>query len=248
MSPTLSVITATYNAENYLPSLIESLYSQTDQDFEWVVADGGSKDKTIELIKQAQQKLKRVVIQSQSDFGIYDALNRAVKLATGEYYLVLGADDILFPDAIANYKAACARTNADFVTTLYYEGSKRLASLHQPAWEWFSGMHAHITGHTVGTVIRRSLHQTFGEYSRHFPIAADQLFVLKAIHGGATVSLENFIAGRTNPESTTGQNPLGCLLELYRVKVMVGHSLLLQTLVLFYQIVIWWPQIRKARA
>lgn len=248
INPTLSIITATYNAQEHLPKLIDSLYSQTDQEFEWVVADGASKDRTLELIEQAKQKLNRVVIDSQPDFGIYHALNRAIKLATGDYYLVLGADDILFPNAIANYKAACAKTNADFVTASYYEGNKRLASLHQPRWEWFSGMHAHITGHTVGTAIRRSLHQTFGEYSHYFPIAADQLFVLQAIHGGATVALENFIAGRTNPESTTGQNPLGCLLELYRVKVMVGHSLTLQTLVLFYQIITWWSQIRKARA
>lgn len=244
----LSVITATYNAEKELPNLIDSLISQTDQDFEWIVVDGCSTDKTLEILEEAKKNLRRVVVDSQPDFGIYDAINRGIKLATEEYYLVLGADDILFPDAIEKYKAACRKSNSDFITTFYYEGDKRLAGLHQPAWEWFSGMHAHITGHTVGTVIRRSLHKTFGEYSRQFPIAADQLFVLKAIHNGATVSIEDFIAGRTNPNSTTGQNPLGCILELYRVKIMVGHSLIIQTLVLFYQIITYWSQISKARA
>ncbi|MEN9258541.1 MAG: glycosyltransferase [Gloeomargarita sp. SRBZ-1_bins_9] len=98
--PLLSVVTATYNAAHDLPRLIASLAAQTDQDFEWVVADGVSTDGTLELLEQARQKLQRVVVDSRPDFGIYDALNRAVKLASGEYYLVVGADDMLFPEAI----------------------------------------------------------------------------------------------------------------------------------------------------
>uniref|UniRef100_UPI00344E8CBA glycosyltransferase n=1 Tax=uncultured Thermosynechococcus sp. TaxID=436945 RepID=UPI00344E8CBA len=53
MPPSLSIITATYNAESDLPNLIASLVAQTDADFEWVVADGNSTDRTLELIDKA---------------------------------------------------------------------------------------------------------------------------------------------------------------------------------------------------
>lgn len=69
----LSVITATYNAIEYLPSLIECLRKQEDQDFEWVVADGASTDGTLELLESITDL--NIVITSQEDFGIYDALN-----------------------------------------------------------------------------------------------------------------------------------------------------------------------------
>ncbi|WNC86767.1 glycosyltransferase [Thermosynechococcus sp. QKsg1] len=246
--PTLSIITATYNAEEHLPRLIASLIAQTDQDFEWVVADGGSTDRTLELIEAAKAELKAVVVDSRPDFGIYDALNRAVCLASGDYYVVMGADDELFPEAVAQYKIACEETEADFVTANYYIGERDIAPVWQPAWEWLKGMQAHVTSHAVGLAIRRTLHQRVGQYSHHFPIAADQLFVMQAIRAGARVARRDFIAGRFHPHGTSGSDPLGSIVESYRVQVRLGHSLLVQTLLLFYRIIRCWPRIQQQRS
>ena len=76
----LTVITATYNAEKYLPNLIKSLREQTCKDFEWIVADGSSTDRTLELLSEVKDL--NLVVSSEPDFGIYDALNRAIKLAS----------------------------------------------------------------------------------------------------------------------------------------------------------------------
>lgn len=97
--PDITVITATYNASKVLPGLIDSLRSQTDQDFEWIVVDGASTDGTVELVEAAGDVVTRWV--SEPDFGIYHALNKALGLATGEYYLVLGADDRLRTEGVA---------------------------------------------------------------------------------------------------------------------------------------------------
>lgn len=184
--PLLSVVTATYNAAHDLPRLIASLAAQTDQDFEWVVADGVSTDGTLELLEQARQKLQRVVVDSRPDFGIYDALNRAVKLASGEYYLVVGADDMLFPEAIERYKAACVATGADLITAkVLFGDDPRPRGRYFPAWDFLWGQKALVSNHAVGLVIRRSLHEHFGYYSRKFPISADQLFIMQAVRGGA---------------------------------------------------------------
>ena len=97
----LSIITATYNSAKHLPALIASLRAQTCQDFEWVVADGNSTDGTVELLKQVTDlKLSWV---SQHDFGIYDAMNKAIQRSQSEYYLVIGSDDML-TDTCGNRK------------------------------------------------------------------------------------------------------------------------------------------------
>lgn len=246
MQPSLSIVTATYNAENYLPNLIDSLIAQTDPDFEWVVADGGSTDRTLELIDNAKSHLKRVIVDSQPDFGIYDALNRAVKLASGDYYVVVGADDTLFSETVANYKKACAETGADLITAPYLCGDQTIG-IRQPAWEWLWGAQAYVTGHAVGLAVRRDLHNRVGEYSRYFPQSADYLFILEAIRQGATVAFRDFIAGRFYEYGTSGRNRLAAITEHYRIQVKLGHSLAVQTLLLLYRVIRGWAYIQKHR-
>ena len=231
-----SIITATYNVENDLPCLVQSLHSQTDQNFQWVVADGGSTDETLKLVQVAAESLN-VKVDSRPDFGIYDALNRAVKMADGDYYIVIGADDELSPDAVERYKAACISANADFVTACV-KVNGCICEVRKKRWEWLHGPFAYVSSHAVGLAIRRSLHERFGYYSRSFPIAADQLFILEAIHGGATVSEHPFIAGKYYRGGSSGQDILGTLVEGFRVQVRVGHGLLLQLILLIARVMI----------
>ena len=91
----ISVITATFNSDKKLPVLIQSLQKQTDKKFEWIVVDGGSKDRTLDLLKEINDLDYKFI--SESDFGIYDALNKGIMKASGDFYLVIGSDDYLFP-------------------------------------------------------------------------------------------------------------------------------------------------------
>ena len=240
-STRLSVITATFNAAERLPRLIDSLKSQTDRDFQWVVADGGSTDETLALVHDASESLN-VKVDSRSDFGIYDALNRGVKMADGDYYVVIGADDEFFPDAVEQYKLSCISSCKDFVTARV-EVDGYVCGVRTKKWEWLYGPFAYVGCHAVGLAIRRSLHEKFGYYSRSFPLVADQLFILEAIHGGATVDNESFIAGKYYHGGFSGQDILGTLVEGFRVRVRVGHGLLLQLLLLIAQIFKNWSRI-----
>ena len=232
---TLSVVTATYNAASVLPGLIKSLQAQTDPDFEWVVADGGSTDGTLELLAEAA-KTMRVRVDSRPDFGIYDALNRAVKLAEGDYYLVIGADDELFFDAIRKYKVACAESRADLITAKV-EIDKKITSIRKYRWEWLYGQFAYVSIHAVGLVIRRNLHYTIGYYTRKLPIAADELFILEAVHSGAIVYERDFVAGRFSKGGLSGTDSLGSLIESYRARVIAGQNLIGQTFLLALRII-----------
>jgi hypothetical protein len=160
---------------------------------------------------------------------------------------VVGADDELFPDAVELYKAACIKTNADLVTARV-EVAGCVSGVRKKRWEWLFGQFAYVSGHAVGLAIRRSLHERYGLYSRAFPIAADQLFILEAIHGGATVSEHSFVAGKFFRDGSSGQDILGTLVEGFRVQVRVGHGLLPQLCLLIARVFKNWSRIKAWRA
>lgn len=225
----ISVITATYNAEHALAKLVRSLESQVDQGFEWVVIDGESSDTTLEIASSAKV-CKKII--SEPDFGIYDALNKGVRMASGDYYLVLGADDVLSSDAIFNYRKALERDGGppDMITATVLAGGVYCKA--KPGKSWLYGMAGYISCHSVGALIRRSLHDRFGYYSRRLPIAADQLFIKTAASGGAEIVIADFLAGEYGVAGTSSVDTLGALTEIFRVQVETEKCVWLQ-IVLF---------------
>lgn len=228
MTHKLSIITATYNAAATLPSLIRDLQAQTCHDFEWVIADGGSGDGTLALLEADIGLATRV--SSQSDFGIYDALNRGIRMASGEYYLVVGADDHLCADTVERYLQAIETSAADIISADVIIDGRR----YQPEARCreLQGIDACVSSHSVGAVFRKSLHERFGYYSRKLPICADQLFVYQARAAGVRFHHAPFVAGEFTLDGTSGRDALGMIVETCRAKVMSGSPAWLQSLIL----------------
>ena len=88
----ISIITVTYNSENFIVDCLESIKSQTHKDIEHIVIDGASTDNTISLLKSKQDKLTTLV--SEIDDGIYDAMNKGIMLAKGDIIGFLNSDDL----------------------------------------------------------------------------------------------------------------------------------------------------------
>ena len=107
----ISIITATYNSEASILDTIKSLKEQTFPrgNIEWILVDGGSTDKTLELIQQQDVHPDQWV--SEPDKGIYDALNKGVKMATGDFVGFLHADDVLAAPGVL-YHISCALQNS----------------------------------------------------------------------------------------------------------------------------------------
>ncbi len=90
-TPVFSIITVTYNADKVLEDTILSVISQSYQQVEYIVIDGDSKDNTHSLIEKYRDKIH--ILVSEPDKGIYDAMNKGIKLATGDYLCFLNAGD-----------------------------------------------------------------------------------------------------------------------------------------------------------
>lgn len=220
----ISVITAVYNAESFIENLIHSLRFQTYKNFEWIVVDGASTDKTLEILNNIKDL--NISIISESDFGIYDALNKGIRKSSGEYYLVLGADDKLFESALEVYSKNI-KNNIDIITANILNNDRVISPNIGPAWR--SGMFHWISQHSVGTLIRKDLHDKYGYYSSKFPIAADQLFIKSCAINGVRFSVINYVVGEFGNNGISSTDKIGGLSEYYRIQLITGEDRLLQT-------------------
>lgn len=97
-----TIITVCYNAETYIKETIESLLKQTCDDYEYIIKDGISTDRTLEIVHNLLNGRDNIQIISSPDKGIYDAMNQAVGLATGEYVYFLNAGDCFADREVLN--------------------------------------------------------------------------------------------------------------------------------------------------
>ena len=97
-SPLVSIITPAFNSDKTIESTIKSVLSQSHPRIEYIIVDGGSTDGTINIIKKYEDKIN--VWISEQDEGIYDAMNKGIKLASGDIVGFLNADDVYFADNV----------------------------------------------------------------------------------------------------------------------------------------------------
>lgn len=98
--PKLTVISVCYNCENEVALTLESLLSQSYQEFEYIIVDGKSKDRTLQVIESYADRFSDIRIISEPDKGIYDAMNKGVRCSTGKYIYFLNFGDCLTDDFV----------------------------------------------------------------------------------------------------------------------------------------------------
>lgn len=96
----ISVVMSVYNGEKYLKQAIESILNQSFEDFEFIIINDGSTDKSLEILNEFQQKDERIKIVSRENKGLIYSLNEGVKLAQGEYIARMDADDVSTPNRL----------------------------------------------------------------------------------------------------------------------------------------------------
>lgn len=112
-TPLISIITITFNAESQLPPTMESVAQQTFQDFEHIIVDGASKDSTLEVARRLGTDSLRIL--SEPDNGLYDAMNKGLRLAKGSYVLFLNAGDAFHSAGVLAAYAEAAKKKPDIV-------------------------------------------------------------------------------------------------------------------------------------
>ena len=242
MPPSISIVTATLNSERELPRLFDSLHAQSDRKFEHVVVDGGSVDGTWSIVESHRDVVTYAI--TEPDNGVYDALNKGIRAANSDYYLVMGADDVLFPDAIAEYKEILSATDADVVVAAVRAGSEIRRGFHpRRAWLGHSGM---VTSHSVGMLIRKSLHRRFGYYSPKYSLMADGYFIKRVCTSvDVKVVPAEFVSGEFGVQGMSNRQLARAMCESWQVQLDTGENPLIQYLLFQYRLIRYLPKLLR---
>lgn len=176
--PRLSIVIATYDAAATLEQCLASISGQSFERWEILVADGGSRDGTIDIIRRHEACIAHW--HSQPDRGIYDAWNTALAHARGEYVCFLGADDKwASPHAIGRMFEAIGDREFDLVTGLgrTIGGGRRPHTFGRP-WD-YRGVARRMTICHPGALHRRELFERFGPFDAGYRVVGDYEFMLR---------------------------------------------------------------------
>lgn len=187
----VSIITVCFNSSQYIRSAIESVLSQTYPNIEYIVIDGGSTDRTMNIINEYLDNITHLV--NEPDKGIYDAMNKGIALATGDIIGILNSDDFYtHSDVLAHVAKAFSQNpdidmllcNVDFVLPSDLTKPVRFySSINFVPWKLrFGFMPAH-----PGTFIKKSAYERVGSYKLGYKIGADfdmfvRMLLVKRFH------------------------------------------------------------------
>lgn len=215
----VSIIIATFNGGKTLSRALDSVKTQSFQNWECIVVDGASNDDTIDIIKEYQLADNRFRFISEPDNGIYDAFNKGWKLAKGEWIYYLGADDMLEKDGLNNLLKEPNDVDAIYGDVMcVYSKSKQEYCISPETEKIKKQMMSHQS-----MIMRRSLIQSVGGFDTQYKICADIDIVQKAIKAGATFMYKNVLVAffYVGGISSTGMKNLK---EAYLIRKKYGYE------------------------
>ena len=174
----LSIITINRNNAEGLRRTIDSVVTQTFKDYEYIVIDGASTDGSVDVIKEYTGKITFQV--SEPDTGIYNAMNKGIRMAKGEYCQFLNSGDYLFDTDVLN-KVFTRNNSEDLLygdIIVRKENSERI--WHFPEKLSFFYLSTEFLGHS-STFIKRNLFDQVGYYNEDLQIVSDWEFFLLAL-------------------------------------------------------------------
>lgn len=180
----LSIITINRNNAAGLEKTMQSVVSQTNKDLEYIVVDGASTDESVEVIRRfAEQRAVRWV--SERDNGIYNAMNKGIRMAQGEYIMILNSGDHLAtPQVIEQMEQALIANNMPDILygnmiKIWPDGKTLRDRQLQDDYSLFNFYQG--TLNPDGTYIRRSLFEQFGPFDEGMKICSDWAWMLKTV-------------------------------------------------------------------
>ena len=182
----LSIITINRNNATGLEKTMRSVATQTFKDFEYIVVDGASTDGSVDVIKKLEPEFKHLKWVSEPDSGIYNAMNKGMRMASGEYFQILNSADCLASEDVIE-RMLSALENSSYPSILYGNMIKCFPDGRKLLDRSFAGREITMLGMYKGTLnhdpayIRRDLFDKYGYYDESLKIVSDWKWYLQAI-------------------------------------------------------------------
>lgn len=222
MNPTFSIITVCYNSDKTIAQTIESVLNQTFQDFEYLIIDGGSTDGTLDIIKKYESLFKdKLKCISEPDRGIYDAMNKGIKLASGNLVGIINSDDWYELDTLSKIEDSLKVENRDDVVIYgllrYYKNelSYKIESFNH------NFLREAIIPHPT-CFISRNLYHKYGFFNTAFHYAADYDLIIRLYNKGVIFIQLPYILANFRLGGATDLKKDKSMLETYRIFFIHG--------------------------
>lgn len=211
----VSIITVCYNSEKTIRQTIESVLNQTYDNIEYIVVDGKSKDGTINIIDEYIPKFGgRMIVISEKDQGIYDAMNKGINHATGELVGIINSDDWYEKDAVEKMVEKYISINKDVII---YGALRYILDEEEESVRYYSHkfLKERMISHPT-CFVSKEIYNRLGVFDLNYRIIADYDFMLRAFESnilfeGIREIVANFRIGGTSNTRETDEE----LIELY---------------------------------
>lgn len=237
--PLVSVITVVYNGEKYLEETIQSVINQTYDNVEYIIIDGCSTDGTLDIIKKYEDRIDYWV--SEKDNGIYDAMNKGIRVSSEEWVSFLGADDFLKKDAIESYlNALNGDLKIKYISSKIelINNKKQILSIVGKPLEWNTFKKYMCVAH-VGSLHHKSLFYKYGLFDISYKIAGDYEFLLRIAKNNNVLFLNKVTACMIN-EGVSNQNIKVTFKESTNAKINTAKR---SILISYFEYYIWYLKI-----
>lgn len=214
--PLFTIVTVTYNAGELLQKTIKSITSQSLKDFEYIIIDGNSSDSTIDIIKSHAGSITSWI--SESDSGIYDAMNKGIRRASGQWINFMNAGDTFTDSHVLEKVARSASVEADVLygDRYYLKNDKKTFQKAKDISTIFERMpFGHQSTFVKSSVLKKH------EFNQTYKFAADYnllmtLFTKKYQFQKLDIAICDFLAG--------GQSESGLRPYLESINILLGHT------------------------
>lgn len=234
----ISVITVCYNAESTIERCIQSVVTQSFKNVEYIIIDGRSTDNTLQIIHKYQQDIQFLL--SEPDKGIYDAMNKGIKMATGDVIGMLNADDLFADDDVLSAVAeSFSLQNAEILYgDLNYINPQGGVIRKWRSGKYFQGMFnwGWMPPHPT-FYCKRALFLKFGPYRLDYGTAADYELMVRFMHKhpiNAYYLEKVMILMKTGGASNKSLNNRVKGL-LYDLKAMRNHGIIIPIVTIFFK-------------
>ncbi|MBZ0099752.1 MAG: glycosyltransferase [Taibaiella sp.] len=181
----ISIITVVYNCAPTIQGCIESVLAQDHDDIEYIIIDGGSKDGTVDIVKGFGDRIAKFI--SEKDKGIYDAMNKGIKMATGDVVGILNADDFFYDTNTISQIAAAFKADPGLDATIadivFVNDDNTRILRHYSAGKWRPSKFAwgFMPPHP-SFFCKRHLFNDLGYYKIDYKIAADYELLIRYLY------------------------------------------------------------------
>lgn len=216
VNPKLSVITVVYNNAKDIERTLLSVVNQTYPNIEYLIIDGASTDGTVEIIERYKNRITKFV--SEQDHGIYDAMNKGLAMATGDYVLFINSGDEIYASETVNDVFAAAPSGDIYYgeTEMYDENWKSLGQRRHNAPEHFD-WHSFKFGMNVShqaIYIKRSLTEP---YDLRYKYSADIDWIIKAAKKSSNIVNTHLYVAKYLVGGMSKQKHLESLKERFKI-------------------------------